>query len=72
MYLLPETSTSTYVCPECGCSIDAEGQDFDPEDANLNCEQALDGNNDRKTIERLFNNNFMKKYTKYDKAHPCF
>jgi DNA-directed RNA polymerase subunit RPC12/RpoP len=66
MYLLPDTSTSTYVCPECGCSIDAEDQDFDSEDTRLNCEQALDGNNDRKFIERLFNSNFMKKYTKYD------
>ena len=66
MYLLPEASTSTYVCPECGCSIDAEDQDFDSEDIRLNCEQALDSNNDRKFIERLFNSNFMKKYTKYD------
>jgi len=66
MYLLPEALTPTYVCPECGCSIDAEDQDFDPENARLNCEQALDGNNDRKFIERLFNSNFMKKYTKYD------
>jgi len=66
MYLLPDASTSTYVCPECGCSIDAEDQDSDSEDTRLNCEQALDGNKDRKVIERLFNSNFMKKYTKYD------
>ena len=66
MYLLSETSTSTYVCPKCGCSIDAEDQDFDSEDTRLNCEKILDGNNDRKFIEKLFNSNFMKKYTKYD------
>ena len=66
MYLLPDTSTFTYVCPDCGCSIDAEDQDFDSKDMPLNREQALDGNNDGKFIERLFNSNFMKEYTKYD------
>ncbi len=66
MYLLPDTSTFTYVCPDCGCSIDVEDQDFDSKDTRLNCEQALDGNNGGKFIERLFNSKFMKEYTKYD------
>jgi len=66
MYLLPDTVSSTYVCPECGCSIDADEHDFISEDPRLNCNQVLDGKNDRKFIERLFNSKFMKKYTKYD------
>ena len=66
MYLLPETSNFTYVCPKCGCSIDAEGQDFDSKDARLKGEQNFDDNIPRKSIEQLFNSNFMKKYTKYD------
>jgi len=66
MYLLPESSTSTYVCPKCGCSIDAEDQDLDSEDTSLECDQTFDEDNKRKSIERLFNSNFMKKYTEYD------
>ena len=62
MYQLQDSVTSTYVCPECGCCIDAG-------DKNINTGDIRPNSNDndmRISIEKLFDSNFMKKYTNYD------
>ena len=38
------SSTSYYVCSECGCSIYAEEQNYDCENLCPSCNQTLDGN----------------------------
>ena len=37
-------STSCYVCPECGSSIDAKEQNYDSENLCPSCNQTLEGN----------------------------
>jgi DNA-directed RNA polymerase subunit RPC12/RpoP len=62
MYQLSDSLTSTYVCPECGRSVDAEYVRSD-------CNQSPDGpdsSGGEISIDKLFNNAFMKKYTDYD------
>ena len=59
MYQLSDSSTSTYVCPECGRSVDAEYVRSD-------CNQSPDSSDGKISIDKLFNNAFMKKYTNYD------
>ncbi len=59
MYQLTDSSSSTYVCPDCGCSVDAELVRSD-------CNQSPDNSDGEISIEKLFNNAFMKKYTDYD------
>lgn len=59
MYQLSDSSTSTYVCPECGRSVDAEYVRSD-------CNQSPDSSDGEVSIDKLFNNAFMKKYTNYD------
>ncbi len=59
MYQLSDSSTSTYVCPECGRSVDAEYVRSD-------CNQSPDSSDGEISIDKLFNNAFMKKYTDYD------
>lgn len=59
MYQLSDSSTSTYVCPECGRSVDAEYVRSD-------CNQSPDSSDGKISIDKLFNNAFMKKYTDYD------
>jgi len=59
MYSLSDSSTSTFVCPECGCSVDAEY-------FNSDCNRSTDSSDDEISIDKLFNNVFMKKYTDYD------
>ena len=58
MYQLSDSSTSTYVCPECGRSVDAEYVHSD-------CNQYPDSSNGNISIDKLFNNAFMEKYTNY-------
>ena len=41
-----DNPTNTYVCPECGCSIDAEDQNFSSEGICPNCNQVLDDGNE--------------------------
>jgi len=59
MYQLSGSSTSTYVCPECGRSVDAEYVRSD-------CNQSPDSSGGEISIDKLFNNAFMEKYTNYD------
>ena len=59
MYQLSDSSTSTYVCPECGRAVDAEYVRSD-------CNQSPDSSDGKISIDKLFNNAFMKKYTNYD------
>lgn len=35
---------SAYVCPECGCSIEAEEKNFESGNICPNCNQPMDGN----------------------------
>lgn len=65
MYQLRETMDLTLVCPKCGSSIDSEKLKYKiikPEDLNIYNDSKK--NND--SIFLIFNNNFMKKYTKFD------
>jgi ribosomal protein L37AE/L43A len=67
MYRLPESKNNTYVCEQCGHSI--ELPEVSPEsDCNLSLDSRGNENIDegQRSIERLFNSNFMRKYTKYD------
>ena len=58
MYQLSDSSTSTYVCPDCGCSVDAEYVHSD-------CKQSPDSSDGEISIDKLFNSTFMEKYTNY-------
>ena len=58
MYQLSDSSTSTYVCPECGHSIDADYVHSD-------CDQSPGSSGGKISIDKLFNNAFMEKYTNY-------
>ena len=58
MYQLSDSSTSTYICPECGHSIDAENVHSD-------CNQSPGSSGGKISIDKLFNNAFMEKYTNY-------
>ena len=44
MNLLQLESSQLYICPECGCTINAEEQKYDDEYTCPNCNQSLDGN----------------------------
>jgi len=46
MHLSSDSSPSTYVCLICGCSIEAENQDFSSEGICPNCNQFLDDENE--------------------------
>ena len=43
MNLSHEGPVFIYVCPECGCTIDAEEQNFDAENICPNCYQPMEG-----------------------------
>lgn len=44
MKLSPDSENHVYICSECGCTIQAEEQDFDSMNSCPNCNQPLDGN----------------------------
>ena len=65
MYQLREAMDLTLVCPECGSSIDSEKLKYKiikPEDLK----SYNNNKNNDNSIFLIFNDNFMKKYTKFD------
>ena len=67
MYRLLGSSNSIYICQNCGCSI--EGEEIKYEFKNIDSENNKDLdkiNIGQKCLNKLFNPEFMKKYTKYN------
>jgi len=67
MYRLPESKNNTYVCEQCGHCIELpEETPLSDADVILDAKGNENIDEGHRSIERLFNSNFMRKYTKYD------